>query len=103
MLYDFHQKQNARKPGALHATYLVTGHKKVQQVQQSNGTQSQDGEDSFMQSSPFMSSSMPMQEDDAAEEEQKVTTVTLVQQEELERMFADSCAVWASINMPSRA
>ena len=25
MLFDFHQKQNAKKPGSVHATYLITG------------------------------------------------------------------------------
>lgn len=86
MLFDFHQKQNAKRPGALHATYLVTGRRRPQQIQQTNGTQSQNGEDSFMQSSPFMSSSMPMKDDEETEEEVKITTITLVQEEELERM-----------------
>jgi DNA polymerase delta subunit 3 len=28
MLYDFHRSQNAKRPGAVHATYLVFGTKK---------------------------------------------------------------------------
>lgn len=29
MLYDFHRSQNAKRPGAVHATYLVYGIKKA--------------------------------------------------------------------------
>lgn len=29
MLYDFHKTQNDRRPGAVHATYLVHGAKKA--------------------------------------------------------------------------
>lgn len=29
MLYEFHRTQNARRPGAVHATYLVYGTKKA--------------------------------------------------------------------------
>ncbi len=31
MLYDFHTSQNAKKPGSLHATYLLYGVKKAEQ------------------------------------------------------------------------
>ena len=29
MLYEFHRSQNAKRPGAVHATYLVYGTKKA--------------------------------------------------------------------------
>lgn len=46
MLYDFHQWQNGKRPGSVHATYLVYGTKKEEKTQIS-----QDG-DIEMSSSP---------------------------------------------------
>jgi DNA polymerase delta subunit 3 len=83
MLYDFHTKQNAKKPNSVHATYLFTGKQRPQAAKHTNGTHTQDGEDSIMQSSPFMSS-MPEQEE-CAEEPIPVTAVVLVREEELEK------------------
>jgi len=76
MLYEFHRTSNARKSGAVHATYLLTGTRKA--ARRTNGLSSQ-GEDSFMADSSFMSS-LPGQD----EQEVKVTSITLVQEEELE-------------------
>ncbi|OCK83591.1 hypothetical protein K432DRAFT_379368 [Lepidopterella palustris CBS 459.81] len=89
MLFDFHDKQNAKKPGTVHATYLITGTKRPGPSQHSNGIHSQDGEDSIMQSSPYMSS-MPEQEEvtDVAEEVVPVTSIILCRQEELEETKA---------------
>lgn len=38
MLYDFHKSQNDKRPGSLHATYLVYGTKKAPvKVEESDG------------------------------------------------------------------
>jgi hypothetical protein len=81
MLFDFHQKQNAKKPNSIHATYLISGTKRS--VDDTNGTNGRSGEDVSMRSSPFMSS-MPEPEDAEPEEETvKETTLLLVREEEL--------------------
>jgi hypothetical protein len=86
MLFDFHQKQNAKKPNSIHATYLVTGTQRT--TEPTNGTNGKHGEDVDMRSSPFMSS-MPEPEEsedseDSDEEPDKETTILLVREEELE-------------------
>lgn len=48
MLYDFHSWQNGKKPGTVHATYMIYGIKKTLQT---NGHSQQD-EDVEMTSSP---------------------------------------------------
>ncbi|KAJ9627986.1 hypothetical protein H2203_003205 [Taxawa tesnikishii (nom. ined.)] len=82
MLYDFHRKQNAKKPGTLHATYLITGRKQQTRESQANGTQSQDGEDTLMRSSPFPNSAPEPDQPDT--ESIWIRTVTLVKEEDLE-------------------
>ncbi|PMD29998.1 hypothetical protein L207DRAFT_520627 [Hyaloscypha variabilis F] len=82
MLYDFHQKQNAKKPGTIHATYLLSGTKRLEDPIPLNGEAKKDGEDDFMQSSPFMDSSMPQLE--AGTGESSVLSITLVREEDLE-------------------
>ena len=79
MLYDFHHQQTARKPGSVHGIYLISGMKKVEPAVAVNGGHTRDGEDSFMQSSPFMSSSMPQDENIPSRK-----VVTLVREEQLE-------------------
>ena len=88
MLYDFHRKQNARKPGSVHATYLITGIKAAEKPQIKGTDSQQDGEDTVMQiSPPFPSSSMPRPEED--EPEPILTrTVMLVKQEYLDQAKA---------------
>ncbi|KAJ0354721.1 hypothetical protein COL154_011649 [Colletotrichum chrysophilum] len=34
MLYEFHRSQNAMRPGTIHATYLIYGIRKVENVQE---------------------------------------------------------------------
>jgi len=82
MLYDFHQKQNAKKPGSIHATYLLSGTKRPEDLVPLNGDAKKDGEDDYMQSSPFMSSSMPQPEDGTGES--SVLSITLAREEDLE-------------------
>lgn len=84
MLYEFHHKQNSKKPGSVHATYIITGTKR--QVQQTNGVHSQeDGEDTVMQSSPPLPSSSMPKPDDEAEDATPITTIMLVKEEHLEQ------------------
>ncbi|CAK3989976.1 DNA polymerase delta subunit 3-like [Lecanosticta acicola] len=84
MLYDFHHKQNSKKPGSVHATYIITGTKRA--VQQANGVQSQDDdEDAVMQSSPPLpSSSMPKPEEEP-EQAVPVKSIMLVKEEHMEQ------------------
>lgn len=93
MLYDFHQRQNAKKPGAIHATYLLSGTKRPEEPIPLNGNAKKDGEDDYMQSSPFMSSSMPQLEEGTGES--SVLSITLVREEDLEGRkfppFAKGC------------
>ena len=80
MLYDFHKKQNAKKSGSVHATYLLDGTPKTASESQPNGHQA-DGEDAHMQSSPFMSSAVPQEE--KAEEAVPSRSVVLAREEDL--------------------
>ncbi|KAK0266229.1 hypothetical protein LTS02_000659 [Friedmanniomyces endolithicus] len=85
MLYDFHRNQNAKKPGTVHATYLITGVKQTERPA-TNGMHSQrDGEDTVMQSSPLLPSSSALKPDEHDDEEPNaVQTVMLVKQESLD-------------------
>lgn len=80
MLYDFHQQQNAKKPGTVHATYLVSG-TKSNETHVAVGDQ-KDGEDNYMQSSPFVSSSMAQPNEGTGES--SVLSISLVKEEDLE-------------------
>lgn len=85
MLFDFYQKQMFKKPGCLHATYLIAGYRKPEKPKETDGIVSPDGGDSIMQSSPFMSS---MPEASEKEPQQPVATITLVTEEALEEAKA---------------
>lgn len=82
MLYEFHHKQNSKKPGTVHATYLITGTKRDVQT---NGVHSQeDGEDTVMRSSPPLpSSSIPQPDETTATI--TVRSIMLVKEEHLDR------------------
>ncbi|CAL8578247.1 CDC27 protein [Xanthoria parietina] len=82
LLFQFHKQQNSKKPGSVHAVYLVTGYISPVTPTSSAQYEQADGEDVHMQSSPFMSSSMPRQDED--EEQLAVKTVTLCREEYLE-------------------
>lgn len=108
MLYDFHQKQNAKKHGAVHATYVVygvkqqegavNGEKAVADEDQANGSRQSvtdpDG-DSFMVSSPMRGSFMSIsasQKTIADEDDTdvvRVSTSTLCSEEDLETVKAE--------------
>lgn len=71
MLYDFHAWQNDKHSGAVHATYMVYGVKKVAQA---NGHSQQDADVEMTSSPP---------EIEEAIEEVPVTTLSLVAEESL--------------------
>lgn len=71
MLYDFHTWQNGKRPGAVHATYMVYG---IRKVAEANGNSQEDGD-------VEMTSSLPDVESLA--EEVPVFTLTLVAEEQL--------------------
>ena len=60
MLYEFHHSQNAKKPGIVYATYLLEGIAHITKPFNVNGHK-HDDEDAHMQSSPYLSSSMPQE------------------------------------------
>jgi DNA polymerase delta subunit 3 len=82
MLYDFHASQNSKQPNSVHATYLVTGTKKVETpLALPNG---KDGDDVVMASSPFPSSWRDESHEEPRSSRIPVKTLTLVREEELE-------------------
>jgi DNA polymerase delta subunit 3 len=83
MLFDFHQKQNSKKPKSVHATYIVSGTKRIAEHNEAGAVQ--DGADAVMQSSPFMAS-MPEQTE-GEEEPVKKTAITITREEELEGAY----------------
>ena len=91
MLFDFHRSQNARKPGSIHATYLLCGTHKPETSSTANGNGSTTNgvEDIPMSDISFLSSSMPGQEVQSEVETIPVTTVTLAKEEDLEGRFVE--------------
>lgn len=83
MLFDFHKQQNSKKPGSVHAVHLVCGLAAGSSSAVSTQDVQADGEDAHMQSSPFMSSSMP-QKDDNDEEPPAVRSIAICREEDLE-------------------
>lgn len=83
MLYEFHHQQNSKKPGTVHATYLLSGTKRKEESVPAIPEAKKDGEDDHMQSSPFMTSSMPQFTQDGTVES-SVLSITLVTEEKLE-------------------
>ncbi|KAK4103514.1 hypothetical protein N658DRAFT_420672 [Parathielavia hyrcaniae] len=77
MLYEFHRSQNAKRPGAVHATYLVYGTKRA-------GTRSTDGDID-------MSSSAP--EVESLTEDVPTSTLSLVPEERLKEILTDYAEV----------
>lgn len=88
MLFDFHQKQNAKKPGSVHATYLLTGTRLPPKSQQQLTADSQDGEDAVMQSSPpIPQSSAPQATEDDAQPT-PIKSILIVKEEHLDQAKA---------------
>ncbi|KAF2658783.1 hypothetical protein K491DRAFT_766477 [Lophiostoma macrostomum CBS 122681] len=90
MLYEFYTKQNAKKPRSVHATFLITGRKPdLEHIDgDSNDINGKDGYDSFMISSPFMSSMPEPEESEEPDEPEEApvleTCISLVPEEELD-------------------
>jgi DNA polymerase delta subunit 3 len=85
MLYEFHQQQNAKKPGTIHATYLIAGMKR-KETHPATHSVKKDGEDDYMQSSPFVSSSIPQPSEGTGET--SVLSISLAREEDLESVIA---------------
>jgi hypothetical protein len=88
MLYEFHRQQNGKKPGTVHATYLISGTKRVEEPE-ITPSMKKDGEDEHMQSSPFMNSSMPQADEGSGAS--SVLTITLTREEDLESTYCTLC------------
>lgn len=91
MLYEFHRTQNARKPGSLHATYLLCGQRKPEQEHQTKGTHQKEDGDVAMGEDSYMSSSLPGQdhEEEDQPEDIPVISITVAREEHLEGGCAD--------------
>ena len=93
MLYDFHVHENAKKPGSVHATYLIAGTKKAnQKPPATNGQNGNHNEDEPIPSSPppFTSSMLQSSQQDHQAEEAEISsirTITLVREESLDGMI----------------
>lgn len=81
MLFDFHRKQTSKNRSSVHATYLVEGILAASKETGVNGYKG-DGEDVHMQSSPYMSSSMP--HEDHTEDVITTRSIILAREEDLE-------------------
>lgn len=81
MLYEFYCTQTTRKPGSVNVTYLLDGVPNAPRQCSVYGHQ-EDGEDTHMQSSPYMSSSVLHSE----EQEEAVPSriIMLVKEESIE-------------------
>lgn len=84
MLYEFHYQQSSKHPGSIHATYLLTGDRRASEtVATADGEGTGIGQNDYMQSSPFMGSSMPTNDVTAGP---LVRSVMLVRENELDSM-----------------
>lgn len=80
MLYEFHRVQNKKKPGSLHATYLISGVRREEVASQSLAKKSINV-DNLHQSISYLCSSSPPPEDT---QKIPVTTISLVREEILD-------------------
>jgi DNA polymerase delta subunit 3 len=81
ILFEFHSKENTKKPQSVHATYIISGIQKAPEPPVTNGHAKSD-EDEVMQSSPYLPSSMPNQ--DAASELPRIASIILAREEDLD-------------------
>jgi DNA polymerase delta subunit 3 len=92
MLFEFHRLQNGKKPGSINATYLVAGRMRPQEAGIAAVSGAKDGEDEYMQSSPFKSSPMPRT--DEYVEDSPVLSITLTREEDLTGIFYTLAFQW---------
>ena len=81
MLYEFYTTQKIKNPKSINATYLLDGVPRAPKQSRTNEYQ-QDGEDTHMLSSPYVSSSVPHQE--AQAEAAPSRSIILAKEEDLE-------------------
>lgn len=94
MLYDFYTHENAKKPGSVHATYLLAGSKVVTKEisKPTNGQNGKQHEDEPVPSSPppFTSSMLQSSQQNGENEKAEasfIRTITLVREESLNGML----------------
>lgn len=88
MLYDFHHKENTRKPNSVNATYLISGIRFPSAAAGRDGDG--DDEEMMLQSSPMMSSSLPQSQQEERGGDGAVVpafSVLLVKEEQLDGML----------------
>jgi DNA polymerase delta subunit 3 len=91
MLYEFHRKQNAKKPGSVHAIYLICGTQREDELKKKEVQSRDEQGDTAMRSSPpapGKSVAPPPEEDTPAAEPIPVRSILLVRQEHLEQAKA---------------
>ena len=71
-------------PSSVYATYLVSGKQYIPDGSTAVNQIQEDGEDAVMQSSPFMSSPVPLQ--DKGGDQASINVITLAGEEDLEGM-----------------
>jgi DNA polymerase delta subunit 3 len=88
MLYAFHVDQNKRRPGSVHATYMLIGYRRAPGARNSPGPD----EDAAMISSPFNST----QRDDKESEEKCVVVVSQEKLEGAQQVARNAHLDWSS-------
>ncbi|KAF1810501.1 hypothetical protein P152DRAFT_460641 [Eremomyces bilateralis CBS 781.70] len=83
MLYEFHRAQNGRQPGSVHATYLISGLRRIDEPAKTNGSHP-DGDDVKMADSSFAHSEMS--EGPSQQPETLVKAVQVIPEEKLEEI-----------------
>ena len=91
MLYEFYTTQRIKNPKSINATYLLDGVPKAPKQSRTNEYQ-QDGEDTHILSSPYVSSSVPHQEDQA--EAAPSRSIILAKEEDLEGELRSQSVGW---------
>ena len=89
MLFDFYSHENAKRPGSIHATYLLSGRRKPKQPAELSNGNSTYKEDSPVPSSPppFSSSMLDPSQNDTSGDSELVQTITLAREESLEGLY----------------
>ncbi len=92
MLYEFHRQQNAKKPGSVHATYLLSGLRKPAPPPPAANDNKQDAKNDIDMDISFSSLPDNSQANPDSTDEQIVTqSILLAREEDLERMFSSQC------------
>lgn len=84
MLYEFHRQQNARKPGSVHATYLISGLRRLLSEEIGGSFVVDNGDE--VESSAYMSSSQA-KEDSQKEDAGMLKSIILAKEGDLEGRY----------------